>query len=66
MGAILRYSGICLALLGGLSLAGCQSTVQNNRIIASAFNLTTGMQQKLMDRYAPETVRVHSIIPLRC
>ena len=62
MGAILRYSGICLALLGGLSLAGCQSTVQNNRIIASAFNLTTGMQQKLMDRYAPETVRVHSNI----
>ena len=47
---------LCLSLL--LVLNGCQSTAGNSRIIAGAFNLTTQLQQKLMDRDAPQQVRV--------
>lgn len=47
---------LCMSLL--LVLSGCQSTAGNSRIIASAFNLTTQLQQKLMDRDAPQQVHV--------
>lgn len=44
-------------------LSACQTTQQNSRIIASAFNLTTGLQQKIMDRYAPKNIQVqHDIV----
>ncbi|MDO4579656.1 MAG: alpha/beta hydrolase [Acinetobacter sp.] len=47
---------LCMSLL--LVLSGCQRTAGNSRIIAGAFNLTTQLQQKLMDRDAPQQVRV--------
>ncbi|WP_446892978.1 alpha/beta hydrolase [Acinetobacter sp. NS4_7] len=44
-------------------LSACQTTQQNSRIIASAFNFTTGLQQKIMDRYAPKNIQVqHDIV----
>ena len=44
-------------------LSACQTTQQNSQIIASAFNLTTGLQQKIMDRYAPKNIQVqHDIV----
>jgi len=55
----LRFFVIHLLLLCSIILAGCQNTVQNSRVIAGAFNLTTGMQQKVIDRYAPGSVIVH-------
>lgn len=58
----MRYIAVNLVLVSSMMLAGCQNTVQNSRLIASAFNMTTGLQQKVMDRYAPETVRVQNNI----
>uniref|UniRef100_UPI0039184662 alpha/beta hydrolase n=1 Tax=Acinetobacter variabilis TaxID=70346 RepID=UPI0039184662 len=55
----MRFFVIHLLLLCSIILAGCQNTIQNSRVIAGAFNLTTGMQQKVMDRYAPGSVIVH-------
>ncbi|MEB5929346.1 MULTISPECIES: alpha/beta hydrolase [Acinetobacter] len=49
-----------LILLCGLY--GCQSTAQNSKIIATAFNMTTAVQQKIMDRYAPDDVIVQQNI----
>lgn len=50
-----------LALAVGLTLAGCQSP-QSSQVIAKAFNMTTKMQQGLMDRGAPQDVLVkHNI-----
>nr|WP_315279022.1 alpha/beta hydrolase [uncultured Acinetobacter sp.] len=50
-------------LLCFILLSACQTTQQNSRIIASAFNLTTGLQQKIMDRYAPKNIQVqHDIV----
>lgn len=44
-------------------LSACQTTQQNSQIIASGFNLTTGLQQKIMDRYAPKNIQVqHDIV----
>ena len=50
-------------LLCFILLSACQTTQQNSRIIAGAFNLTTGLQQKIMDRYAPKNIQVqHDIV----
>ena len=50
-------------LLCFILLSACQTTQQNIRIIAGAFNLTTGLQQKIMDRYAPKNIQVqHDIV----
>ena len=58
---MLRFFAIHLLLISSVILSGCQ-TVQNSKVIASAFNLTTGLQQKVMDRYAPDTVIVQQNI----
>ena len=58
---MLRFFAIQLLLISSVILSGCQ-TVQNSKVIASAFNLTTGLQQKLMDRYAPGAVIVQQNI----
>ena len=58
---MLRFFAIHLLLISSVILSGCQ-TVQNSKVIASAFNLTTGLQQKLMDRYAPGAVIVQQNI----
>lgn len=58
---MLRFFAIQLLLISSVILSGCQ-TVQNSKVIASAFNLTTGLQQKVMDRYAPGTVIVQQNI----
>lgn len=51
---------LAIALLS-LSLAACQ-TQQSTQVIAKAFNMTTKMQQRLMDRHAPDDVEVlHNI-----
>lgn len=47
-----------LGLIFLCGLYGCQSTAQNSKIIATAFNMTTAVQQKIMDRYAPDDVIV--------
>ncbi|MBD8008569.1 alpha/beta hydrolase [Acinetobacter pecorum] len=57
----MRFFAIHLLLISSVILSGCQ-TVQNSKVIASAFNLTTGLQQKLMDRYAPGAVIVQQNI----
>ncbi|MFV5404060.1 alpha/beta hydrolase [Acinetobacter sp. 228] len=57
----MRFFAIQLLLISSVILSGCQ-TVQNSKVIASAFNLTTGLQQKVMDRYAPGTVIVQQNI----
>lgn len=41
-------------IVASLILAACQTTEQNSRVIAKTFNLTTSLQQKLMDRYQSE------------
>lgn len=58
---MLRFFAIHLLLISSVILSGCQ-TVQNSKVIASAFNLTTGLQQKVMDRYAPGAVIVQQNI----
>lgn len=58
---MLRFFAIQLLLISSVILSGCQ-TVQNSKVIASAFNLTTGLQQKVMDRYAPGAVIVQQNI----
>ena len=46
-----------------LALTACQTTQQNSRIIAKTFNLTTSLQQKLMDRYKPQQhIHIQSFI----
>jgi acetyl esterase/lipase len=55
LGCALRFLWVCLC---ALLLTACQTTQQNSRIIASAFNLSTGLQQKIMDRYAPKDILV--------
>ncbi|OAL83403.1 alpha/beta hydrolase [Acinetobacter sp. SFD] len=57
----MRFFAIHLLLISSVILSGCQ-TVQNSKVIASAFNLTTGLQQKVMDRYAPGAVIVQQNI----
>ncbi|MFV5502196.1 alpha/beta hydrolase [Acinetobacter sp. 226] len=57
----MRFFAIQLLLISSVILSGCQ-TVQNSKVIASAFNLTTGLQQKVMDRYAPGAVIVQQNI----
>ncbi|MFX1822923.1 alpha/beta hydrolase [Acinetobacter sp. AS5] len=57
----MRFFTIYLLLIGSVVLSGCQ-TAQNSKVIASAFNLTTGLQQKVMDRYAPGAVIVQQNI----
>ena len=44
-----------------LSLVGCQ-TLQSTQVIAKTFNLTTQMQQRLMDRGVPQDVLVKNNI----
>ncbi|ATO20267.1 alpha/beta hydrolase [Acinetobacter sp. LoGeW2-3] len=51
-----------LSLIFLWGLYGCQSTAQNSKIIATAFNMTTAVQQKIMDRYAPDDVIVQQNI----
>ena len=58
---MLRFFAIQLLLISSVILSGCQ-TVQNSKVIASAFNLTTCLQQKVMDRYAPGAVIVQQNI----
>lgn len=57
----MRFFAIHLLLIGSVILSGCQTT-QNSKVIAGAFNLTTGLQQKVMDRYAPGAVIVQQNI----
>ncbi|QXB85651.1 alpha/beta hydrolase [Acinetobacter lwoffii] len=57
----MRFFAIHLLLISSVILSGCQ-TAQNTKVIAGAFNLTTGLQQKVMDRYAPGTVIVQQNI----
>ena len=45
-------------LLSIVLLTGCQTTQQNSRMIASAFNFSTSLQQKFLDRYAPQDIQV--------
>lgn len=58
----MRFLAIHLLLCSSIIVSGCQNTAYNSKVIASAFNLSTGLQQKLMDRYAPRSVRVHQNI----
>lgn len=57
----MRFFAIHLLLISSVILSGCQ-TAQNSKVIAGAFNLTTGLQQKVMDRYAPDAVIVQQNI----
>ena len=57
----MRFFAIHLLLISSVILSGCQ-TAQNSKVIAGAFNLTTGLQQKVMDRYAPSAVIVQQNI----
>lgn len=50
-----------LLLMLSLSLLGCQ-TLQSTQVIAKTFNFTTQMQQRLMDRGAPQDVLVKNNI----
>lgn len=58
----LQQVGFGSALLSLMLLTGCQNTSQNSKIIAAAFNMTTTVQQKLLDRHAPDNVLVHNNI----
>lgn len=58
----MQQVGLGSALLSLMLLAGCQNTSQNSKIIAAAFNMTTSVQQKILDRYAPDNVLVHNNI----
>lgn len=49
---------IMMALLGA-----CQSVEKNTKVIAGAFNTSTKIQMKLLDRYAPTDVIVQQNIP---
>ena len=44
-------------------LSACQSTQHNSRIISKTFNMTTSVQQKIMDTYKPQKdIHVQSFI----
>ncbi len=47
-----------MSLVLSLAISGCQSTQNNSKIIAGAFNASTNIQKKLIDRHAPENIIV--------
>lgn len=43
-------------------LTACQNTQKSSKVIARSFNTATDIQQKMLDRYAPKNVLIHSNI----
>ena len=53
---------VLMSLVLSLAISGCQSTQNNSKIIAGAFNASTNIQKKFIERHAPENIIVtHNI-----
>lgn len=55
---LMRRSKIIIMTLLILHLTACQSTVNNSRVIASVFNASTTIQQKMIERHAPTQIQI--------
>lgn len=49
---------VLMSLVLSLAISGCQSTQNNSKIIAGAFNASTNIQKKFIERHAPENIIV--------
>ena len=50
----MQFKFAVMSLVLSLAISGCQNTQNNSKIIAGAFNASTNIQKKFIERHAPE------------
>ena len=54
----MQFKFAVMSLVLSLAISGCQNTQNNSKIIAGAFNASTNIQKKFIERHAPENIKV--------
>ena len=57
-GLVVQFKFAVMSLVLSLAISGCQNTQNNSKIIAGAFNASTNIQKKFIERHAPENIKV--------